>query len=130
MNNCQKHGKKCHNCGKIGNFARDCWSSKKKFKEKDKGKGKWKEKEKEKPEAHIVEEAYPVVEKDKEYYNFNTYDVSNSVAIDDCQISYDWFADLAISSHIVAQREAFTSYIPVFDNDVSGIGGKKTQIAR
>jgi hypothetical protein len=65
-------------------------------------------------------------EANKEAYNFDTYDVCNVSAIDECVIYYDW---LTTMSHVSCQRNAFTSYTPLEHISVTGVGGKEAKIA-
>jgi len=60
-------------------------------------------------------------------YNFDSYDV-NSTDNDECMIFYDWLADSATSSHVSAQREAFTTYILLNNSTATGVGGKEAKI--
>jgi hypothetical protein len=48
---------------------------------------------------------------------------------DECLIFYDWLADSATTSHITHQWEAFTSYTPLGNSPITGVGGKKVLIA-
>ena len=120
MSKCRKFdGNKCHNCGKIGHQQKNCWSKKK-----------GKEKEKEKKGAEQVnygqEEITFLV--DEEHYNFDTFDACNIDANDHRLIYYDWLADIATTSHITHQREAFTECTPMGNSSVTGVGGKEAII--
>jgi hypothetical protein len=62
-------------------------------------------------------------------YNFECYDVTSTYN-DDCMIYYyDWLADSATSSHVSAQREAFTTYTPLANSSATSVGGKEAKIA-
>ena len=47
---------------------------------------------------------------------------------DNWLIYYDWLADMAMTSHIMHQREAFTNYTPMGNSSVTGVGGKEVLI--
>jgi hypothetical protein len=64
---------------------------------------------------------------DEEAYNFDTFDVYS--ANDERLIYYDWLADNATTSHVSSQRDIFTSYIPLNNTTVMGVGGKEANIA-
>jgi hypothetical protein len=66
---------------------------------------------------------------EEETYNFNTFDVYNTSEIDERLIYYEWLADNATMSHVSCQRDCFTSYTPVQNATVTGVGGKEAQIA-
>jgi hypothetical protein len=62
-----------------------------------------------------------------EMYNFESYDVT-STKNDDHMIFYNWLANSATSSHVSAQREAFTMYTPLFNSIATSVGGKEAKI--
>jgi hypothetical protein len=117
---------KCHKCGKGGHHAKDCRSEK-----KERDKNKWKGKEKD--QTNMVEEEVTFVAEtateDEEMYNFDTFEAYNASAIDERLIHYDWLADNATTSHVSCQRDAFTSYTPLENNSVTGVGGMEAKIA-
>jgi hypothetical protein len=41
----------------------------------------------------------------RQYFNFDSHDVTNFNGIDECTIWYDWLADSTITSHIVNCHE-------------------------
>jgi hypothetical protein len=138
---------RCQTCKKIGHDKSNCWKNKKK-KKSDK-KEKEKEKETESPQkkqktessnqsvivgemssAHI-EEMSCVAEENKiesdqnadydgECYGFDTYQATDE--IDERLVYYDWYADSATTSHIANSRDAFSSYQPLTDTSISGVG--------
>jgi hypothetical protein len=57
------------------------------------------------------------------------YDASKVDGIDERQIWFDWLADTTTTSHVVCQREAFTSYTPVKGDTITRVGGKTAGIA-
>jgi GAG-pre-integrase domain/Zinc knuckle len=119
---CRKFdGNKCHNCGKIGHQAKNCWSKKK---VKDKAK----EKKTGGEQASIAEE-YIAFQANEEQYNFDTFDACNADANDERLIYYDWLADTATTSHVTHQRDAFIDYTPMGNTSVTGVGGKETLIS-
>ena len=126
---CRKNpANKCYNCGKLGHHAHECRSKK-----KDKGRDKDKSRDKGKGKAvgdqtNMVEEEITFVV-DEEAYNFDTYEMYNTSAIDERLIYYDWLADNATTSHVACQKESFTTYTPVGNVSVSGVGGKEATIA-
>jgi len=71
MSKCCKFSEnKCHNCGKLGHWARNC----KKKKDKDKGKKK-DGNEKAREQSNVVEEVIAFNIKE-ELHNFNTFDTT------------------------------------------------------
>jgi hypothetical protein len=64
-----------------------------------------------------------------EAYNFDMYDACNASANDEHLIYYDWLADNATTSHVCCQRDVFTTYNPLGDSSVTGVGGKEANIA-
>ena len=82
--------------------------------------------------ANVVEDeiiTFLVNEEEGQDFNYDTFDVTNSMAMDE-RISYydDWVADTGTTSHICNQRAAFTTYKPLHDKIVSGVGGLKTTV--
>jgi hypothetical protein len=66
---------------------------------------------------------------DKEAYNFDTYNACNSNGNDERMLFYDWLADSATTSHVTHEQSAFTSYTPMKNASVIGVGGKQSMIA-
>jgi hypothetical protein len=66
---------------------------------------------------------------DKEEYNFDTFDVYNASTIDEHLIYYDWLANNATASHIACHRDVLTTYTPLQNSSVTGVGGKEANIA-
>src|SRR6202789_134191 len=119
---CRKFdGNKCHNCGKFGHQAKNCWSKKK---VKDKGNG-----NKKGAEKTNVGEEFITFEADEEPYNFDTYYACNADENDNRLIYYEWLADTATTSHVTHQRQAFVDYTPMENCSVTGVGGKEANIA-
>jgi hypothetical protein len=149
MSRCRKNAaNNCYNCSKLGHHTKDCWSKKKdkdkdrdKDKDKDKGKGKNKGGDEtniiEVVEANIMEvevdaEVTFIIEEtmeEGETYNMDTFDMYNTSAIDEHLIYYEWLADNMTTSHVSCQRNFFTSYTPVENASMTGVGGKEAQIA-
>jgi hypothetical protein len=137
---CHHLGKsKCDGCGKFRHAATDCWhkacSSKRKFEDKEKEKEKIykKPKKEETNEGEEIEEITFNIEEDElfnpdegESYNFEEYDSCNLEGIDECVLYYDWLADSATTSHVTNQHEAFTTYQPLKEITVAGVGNIKT----
>jgi len=124
---CHKfEGNRCHNCGKVGHQAKDCWLEKKNKGKKD-GKGKGTEK------SNVVGEqiAFMVDEElvDEELYNFDMFEECNAGGINEHLVLYDWLADSATTLHITHQWEAFTSYTHLGRSSVTGVGGNQVTIA-
>ena len=105
MSKCHKFdGNKCHNCRKIGHQQKNCLSKKK---------GKKKKKEKKGADQVNYGEEEITFLADEEHYNFNTFDACNVDVNDHQLIYYDWLADMATTSHVTHQREAFMDYTPM-----------------
>jgi hypothetical protein len=66
---------------------------------------------------------------EEELYNFDTHNTCNIEGMDERLIFYDWMADSATSSHITHQRKAFTTYTPITNKIITGVGGKEAIIA-
>jgi len=60
-------------------------------------------------------------------YNYDMFDVSDRLAMDE-HVSYydDWVADTGTTSHITNRCDAFTTYQTLEDKNVSGVGGLRT----
>ena len=65
----------------------------------------------------------------EEEYNFDTFDACNTDANNDQLIYYDWLADMATTSHVTHQREAFTNYTPMGNSSITGVGSKEALIS-
>jgi hypothetical protein len=121
------------NGGKYGHRAKDSHAKK----GKDKYKGKKKDKANEKwgdrrtdDQSNVIDEHITFVineTTEEEMYNFESYDVT-STDNDERMIFYDWLADSATSSHVSAQRDAFTTYTPLINSTATGVGGKEAKI--
>jgi hypothetical protein len=116
----------CDHCKHAGHWTSKCckfagnkWKGKSKEKEKDKGNGD-KSNMVVDNEEHI---AFVVELEDKESYNFDTYNECNMAGNDKRLILYDWLADSATTSHVTHQCEAFTTYTPMGNAAVTGVGG-------
>jgi hypothetical protein len=123
----------CSFCGLKGHTDKTC--RKKRKKEKDeKGKkrksddnGGGDAKRQKKDVANVVEEEAISFLVNGEDYNYDTFDVSNSLAMDERVSYYDeWVADTGTTSHITNQRDAFITYQALGDKIVSGVGGLRT----
>jgi hypothetical protein len=104
---------------------KDCCSQKKKGKEKasDKGKGK-----STRDQTNMVEDKVTFII-DGEAYNFDMYKAYSISAINEHLIYYDWLSDNATMPHVRCQREAFTTYTPLVNTSIMGIGGKEATVA-
>jgi hypothetical protein len=60
-----------------------------------------------------------------QYFNFDQHDVYNSAVNDEHVLYYDWLADLATTSHICNNCEAFTTYSPIKNVPITGVGNLK-----
>ena len=118
---CKYDGNKCHNCGKIGHQAKNCWSKKK-------AKEKAKEKKMGGEQASVAEE-HITFQANEEQYNFDTFDASNTDANDEQLIYYDWLADTATTSHVTHQGHTFIDYTPMGNTSITGVGGKEALIS-
>jgi len=99
-------------------------------KRKSEGNGGGDAKKQKKDVANVVEEeviSFMVDEGEGQDYNYNTTDVSDSLAMDE-RVSYydDWVADTGMTSHITNRCDAFTTYQTLEDKNVSGVGGLRT----
>jgi hypothetical protein len=119
-------GNKCRNCGKIGHQEKDCWGKKKDKEKRKGGNGGGSKKGTEESNVGMEEISFLVNE---ELYNFDTYDACNLYGNDERLSWYDWLADTATTSHVMHQREAFTTYAPMGNGSVMGVGGKEAKIA-
>src|SRR6267378_5607278 len=62
-----------------------------------------------------------------EYINFDV-PVSDMSTNDDRLIYYDWLADLATTSHVTNQQNAFINYEPLTNKLVLGVGNNETHV--
>ena len=78
-------------------------------------------------ESTAVEEVITLMadDDDGQYFNYDMFNVSDSLAIDERVSYYDWVADTGTTSHITNRRDAFVTYQPLTDKTVSGVGGVK-----
>ena len=65
---------------------------------------------------------------DGEDFNYDTFNVSDTLAMDERVTYYDWVADTGTTSHITNQRDAFVTYQTLSDKTVSGVGGLRTTV--
>ena len=130
----------CGFCSVKGHIDQNCQKKRKKEKQKeDKGKRRKSEdngggdpKRQKKDIVNVVEDeiiSFLVTEEGQDF-NYNTFDVLNSLAMDECVSYYD---DLVVDtgatshiSHICNQHAAFTTYQTLADKIFSGVGGLKT----
>jgi len=118
----------CSFCGLKGHTDKTC--RKKRKKEKDeKGKkrksgdnGGGDAKRQKKDVANVVEEEVISFLVNGEDYNYDTFNVSDSLAMDE-RISYydEWVVDTGTTSHITNRRDAFITYQALGDKIVSGV---------
>jgi len=97
---------------------------------KSEGNGGRDAKKQKKDVANVVQEeviSFMVNEGERQDYNYNTFDVLDSLAMDE-HVSYydDWVADTGTTSHITNRRDAFTTYQTLEDKNFSGVGGLRT----
>ena len=145
------HEPKCGICDRFGHTTEDCYSRKaknlKRKREQGGGKGKGKKKKKkeemnmgETDEEDDEEEHVTCCLTDKNYseipldeseigqaFNFDEIDVSYTGEYNPPLLYYDWLADSATTSHVSNQRDAFKTYQPLTDTNVSGVGNVKTK---
>ena len=151
-NNCKWKGQdKCGICFRFGHSTEDCYSRKakalKRKRENDKGKGKGKKKRKKEEmnqgeedddddeDEHIacclIGSSYSDIPLDEseigQVFNFDEHDVNYSGEYNPPLIYYDWLGDSATTSHVTNRREAFSSFRPLKDTKVSGVGDVKTE---
>ena len=71
-------------------------------------------------ESMAVEEVIMLMADDDngQYFNYDTFDVTDSMAIDECVSYYDWVADTGTTSHIMNRHDAFVTYQPLTDKTV------------
>ncbi|KAJ2925473.1 hypothetical protein H1R20_g11620, partial [Candolleomyces eurysporus] len=97
--------KECYNCHKKGHVKADCWN---------KGGGKEGEGPKGRNKTQQASEVNTSLN-DVAYMVDATFSARDSSKL-------DWFADSCTTSHICTVREAFTTYTPLKNATVSGIG--------
>ena len=151
---CKHLGKsKCSGCGRFGHTSDQCYNKgkdKRKRAENDgQGNGRFKKKwkkeeinqgEKEVDEEEIitlnVEEVNPQEKstspffepgEEGQHYNFNSDGTYNMHEINEPVIYYDWFGDSATSSHVANGRDIFTTYQPLHNTSVVGVGRLKAK---
>ena len=148
---CKHLGKsKCSICGKFGHTADKCWEKDKGKRKRNDEKGKGRKKPK-KEETNEGEEDYDEDEEvitlnieeeapkegstsqffdeseEGQYYNFNSDNSYNMNEINEPVIYYDWFGDSATSSHVTNKRDIFTTYQPLRNTSVVGVGRLKAK---
>ena len=150
MNNCKWKGQDKYGiCFRFGHSTEDCYSRKakalKRKRENDKGKGKGKKKRKKEEmnqgeedddddeDEHIacclIGSSYLDIPLDEseigQVFNFDEHDVNYSGEYNPPLIYYDWLGDSATTSHVTNRHEAFSSFRPLKDTKVSGVGDVK-----
>jgi hypothetical protein len=120
-----------------GHTDKTCRKKKKKEKgengkkRKFEGNGGGEAKKQKKDTANLAEEeaiCFYGHEEEGEDYNYDTFDVSDSLAMDERLSLYDWVADTGTTSHITNRRDAFITYQALGGKIVSGVGGLKTTV--
>ena len=109
----------CQFCGLKGHTDKNCWKKREKEKD-DKGKKRKSEdsrehdsKRQKKEVANVVEDeiiSFLTNEEEGQDFNYDTFDISNSLAMDEHVYYYDdWVADTGTTSHICNQCATFTT---------------------
>jgi hypothetical protein len=80
-------------------------------------------------EQTSVAEEHITFQANEEQYNFDTFDASNTDANDEQLIYYDWLVDMATTSHVTHQRDAFIDYTPMGNTFITGVGRKEALIS-
>ncbi|KAJ3509513.1 hypothetical protein NLJ89_g5184 [Agrocybe chaxingu] len=102
----------CHNCHKMGHYAKDCWAKgggregKGPKTRKGPNRAGWTNQAKEKVNDDLNEVSYMAIS------NASTKEISK----------YDWLFDSGTTSHICTMREAFIDYHPLKNSSVHGVG--------
>jgi len=63
----------------------------------------------------------------RQYFNFNSHDVTNFNGIDKRVLYYVWLADSVTTSHIVNRCDVFKTYEPIKDTPITSIRGLQVQ---
>jgi transposase InsO family protein len=149
---CKHLGKsKCAICGKFGHTDDKCWNkgkNKRKNEKEDDGRNRKKRKKEETNEAeedsdeeeitlNIEEVTEDTPEEGEtstglfdpgdEHYNFNSDNTYNMNQINEPLIYYDWFGDSATTSHVSNRRDIFSTYQPLHNTSVVGVGRLKAK---
>ena len=148
---CKHLGKsKCSICGKFGHTDDKCWNKGKGKRKNDKEDSGGNRKKKKKEEANEaaeesdeeitlnIEEITEVTPEEggssssffdpgEEHYNFNSDNTYNMHQIDEPLLYYDWFGDSATTSHVSNRREIFSTYQPLHNTSVVGVGHLKAK---
>src|ERR1700678_1646267 len=149
-NNCKWKGQdKCGICHRFGHATEECYSRKakalkRKREEKGKGKGKKKRKKEEMNQGEededdddehiaccLIGSGYSDIPLDEseigQMFNFDEHDVNYSGDYNPPLIYYDWLGNSATTSHVTNRCDAFTTFRPLKDTKVSGVGNVKTE---
>ena len=130
-----KETRECHNCKKKGHLAKDCWAKgggkEGQGPKKKKGKGDRANQAQESadaPSATLSDIAYMVSTGDSPPPYIDAVFMTVSAA--DFS-KYDWLLDCGASTHVCTIREAFTTYTPLENATIRGIGpGEATVLGK
>jgi hypothetical protein len=134
----------CTHCGQFNHESKDCWHKDKP--KQDKGKGNanlCKRPGNEETNIADSDSQHSVVtieepgdvapgrivfdaSEHRQYFNFNSHNVTNFNGIDKCTIWYDWLADSATTSHIVNCHDVFKTFETIKNTPITGVGGLQT----
>ena len=145
--NCIHLGKsKCSICRKFGHTDEKCWDKGKgktnKYGKEDNQKARKKRKREEANEGEEEHDEEEIITLNVEevtsqggvtsmsfnaseigqHYNFNSDNTYTMTGINEPLIYYDWFGDSASSSHVTNKRDVFTTYEPLRNTSVMGVG--------